>query len=335
MNVNAPNAGVKLLLGMVAGLLSALTLNVGAMAAATDAYPNRPIHFIVPFPPGGPADLLARTVGQQLSASWGQPVVVENRAGAGGNLGMQSGAKSAPDGYTLILAPTGNLTINPSLYRDLPYNPALDFAPVTQLASVANVLVVNPSVPANSVKELIALAKAKPGQLNFVSPGNGSGAHLAGELLKTMAGIDMQHIPYNGMAPAMNSVLGGQAQVFFAGLPNALPQIKAGKVRALAVASPTRVAALPDVPTMAESGLPGFAAVSWYGVVVPAGTPKEIIEKLYVEISKILQTPAVKQTLEAEGAEAIGNTPEQFAAAIKVETEVWAKVVKASGARVD
>lgn len=316
-------------------LLSGVFPAASAIGAPADTYPGKAIRLIVPFPPGGPADVLARVVGQKLGTAWGQTVVIDNHPGAGGNIGMEVGKLAVPDGYTLVLAPTGNLTVNPSLYAKLQYDPIRDFAPVTQLASVPNILVVSSSVPANSVKELIALAKAKPGELNFASPGDGSIAHLAGEMFKTMAGINMVHIPFNGMAPAMNNVLSGQVQVFFAGITTAMPQVKAGKLKALAVASPQRVATLPQLPTVAESGLPGFAAVSWYGVVAPAGTPPDIVNKLNREIVKILRLPDVREALAAQGAEIIGNTPEEFASVIKSETAAWATVVKTSGAHVD
>lgn len=320
---------------LAACLLSGVFPAASAIAAPADTYPGKAIRLIVPFPPGGPADVLARVVGQKLGTAWGQTVVIDNHPGAGGNIGMELGKSAAPDGYTLVLAPTGNLTVNPSLYAKLQYDPIRDFAPVTQLASVPNILVVSSSVPANSVKELIALAKAKPGELNFASPGDGSIAHLAGEMFKTMAGVNMVHIPFNGMAPAMNNVLSGQVQVFFAGITTAMPQVKAGKLKALAVASPQHVATLPQLPTVAESGLPGFAAVSWYGVVAPAGTPPDIVNKLNREIVKILRLPDVREALAAQGAEIIGNTPEEFASVIKSETAAWATVVRTSGAHVD
>jgi tripartite-type tricarboxylate transporter receptor subunit TctC len=320
-------------------LLAVYLLNgvfsIASAAAPADTYPGKAIRFIVPFPAGGPADVLARVVGQKLTAAWGQAVVIDNHPGAGGNIGMELAKSAAPDGYTLVLAPTGNLTVNPSLYAKLNYDPVRDFAPVTQLAAVPNILVVSSSVPANSVRELIALAKAKPGELNFASPGDGSIAHLAGEMFKSMAGVNMVHIPFNGMAPAMNNVLSGQVQVFFAGITTAMPQVKAGKLKALAVASPQRVASLPQLPTVAESGLPGFSAVSWYGVMAPAGTSPAVIDKLNREIVKILRLPDVKEALAAQGAEIIGNTPEEFAAVIKSETASWAAVVRTSGAHVD
>ncbi len=304
-------------------------------ATAAPAYPARALRLIVPFPPGGPADALARLVGDKLSVSLGQAVVVDNRPGAGGNIGMELGAKSAPDGYTLILAPAGNLTVNPALYRSVPYDVARDFEPVTVIASVPNVLVVHPAIAVKNVAELIQYAKAHPGTLNYSSPGNGSGAHLAGELFKSMAGIDIVHIPFNGIAPAVGAVVGGQVQMMFAGAPAALPQVKAGRLVALGVASPRRIAAAPEVPTLAESGLPGFDVTSWYGIVAPAGTPHDSIAKLQTEIGGALTQADVRERLAALGADPIGNTPAEFATMIKAETAKWGKIVKDANIRVE
>ena len=293
-------------------------------ASSAEAYPAKALRLIVPFPPGGPADALARLVGDKLSVSLGQAVVVDNRPGAGGNIGMELGAKSAPDGYTLILAPAGNLTVNPFLYRSVPYDVARDFAPVTVIAAVPNVLVVHPSVPAKSVAELIRYAKAHPGTLNYSSPGNGSGAHLAGELFKSMAGVDI-----------VGAVVGGQVQMMFAGASSALPQVKAGRLVALGVATSRRIAAAPEVPTLGESGLPGFDVTSWYGIVAPAATPHDIIARLQTEITGALSQPDVREKLAALGAEPIGNTPAEFAAMIKVETAKWGKIVKDANIHVE
>ena len=298
------------------------------VAVAADPYPVKPVRLIVPFPPGGPADALARTVGDRLSASLRQSVVVDNRPGAAGNIGMELAAKSAPDGYTLVLAPAGNLTVNPSLYRNVPYDVARDFAPVTVIAAVPNILVVNPAVPAQNLEELIRYAKANPGRLNFSSPGSGSGAHLAGELLKSAAGIDVVHVPYNGIAPAVTAVVAGDVQMMFAGAPSALPQVSAGKLRALAVASPKRIAAAPALPTLDESGLPGFDVTSWYSIVVPAGTPAAVIERLQRDIAQALGNPGVRAKLAGLGAEPIANSPAEFALMIKSETAKWGKIVK-------
>jgi tripartite-type tricarboxylate transporter receptor subunit TctC len=298
------------------------------VAVAADTYPVRPVRLIVPFPPGGPADALARIVGERLSVSLGQSVVVDNRPGAAGNIGMELAAKAAADGYTLVLAPAGNLTVNPSLYRSVPYDVSRDFAPVTVIAAVPNILVVNPAVPAQNLAELIRYAKANPGRLNFSSPGSGSGAHLAGELLKSTAGIDVVHVPYNGIAPAVTAVVAGDVQMMFAGAPSALPQASAGKLRALAVASPKRIAAAPALPTLDESGLPGFDVTSWYSIVAPAGTPPAVIERLQREIAGALDNPDVRAKLAGLGAEPIANSPAEFAAMIKSETAKWSKIVK-------
>lgn len=308
---------------------------LAASVALAQGYPNKPVRMVVPFPPGGTTDILARAVGQKLSEAWGSQVIIDNRPGAGGNIGTDIVAKAAPDGYTLLMATVGTHAINGSLYAKLPFDPVKDFAPVTLVASVPNVLVVHPSLPATSVKELIALAKSKPGELTFASSGNGTSIHLAGELFKTMTGTKMLHIPYKGSAPAITDLLGGQTNMMFDNLPSAMPHIKSGKLRALAVTSAHRSAALPDVPTIAESGIPGYEASSWFGVVAPAGTPKEIVAKINADIVRGLSAPDLKDRLSGQGAEPVGNTPEQFAAYIKTETAKWAKVVKESGAKVD
>lgn len=304
-------------------------------AAAQAPYPSRPVRIIVPFPPGGPADVLARLVGDRLAQVLGKPFVVENKAGAGGNIGMEQGARAAPDGYTLTLAPVGNLTVAPALYEKLPYDPVKDFAPITVLASVPNVLIVHPSVPARTVAELVALAKAKPGSLNYASPGNGSIPHLAGELFKRMAGVDIVHVPFNGVAPATNAVLSGEVQMFFAQSSSALAQWRAGKVVALGVATPERIAAAPDLPTVAEQGFPDFAATSWYALVAPAGTPPPVIERLHAEIVRVLRESDVRQKIESLGADPVGNTPAEFAAMQRAETVRWTRVAKDANIHAD
>jgi tripartite-type tricarboxylate transporter receptor subunit TctC len=314
----------------IACLLFLTLVSPGGHALAADAYPGKPMRLIVPYPPGGPADALARIVGEKLGAQMGQPMVVENRPGAAGNIGMAQGAKSAADGYTLVLAPAGNLTVNPSLYRNVPYDVGKDFAPVTVIAAVPNILVVNPSIPARNLAEFIAYSKAHPGQLNYSSPGAGSGAHLAGELFKSTAGVDMVHIPFNGIAPAVTAVLGGQVQLMFAGAPAVLQHVQTGKLRALGVASMKRIAAAPDLPTLSESGLAGFDVTSWYSIVAPAGTPPEIIARLQAEIAKALREPDVREKLAAQGAEPIGNSPAEFAAMIKTETAKWSQIVQSA-----
>jgi tripartite-type tricarboxylate transporter receptor subunit TctC len=318
-------------------LLGASTLALAALAPAQApaAYPTKPIRLVVPFPPGGATDILAREVAKHLTDAWGQSVVVDNRPGAGGNIGSELVAKAAPDGYTLEMGTVGTHAINSSLYSKMPYDHIKDFVPVILVAGVPNVLEVNPALPVNSVQELIAYAKANPNKLNFASSGAGTSIHLSGELFKVMAGVQMTHVPYKGSAPALADLIGGQVQLMFDNLPPSLPQIKAGKLRALAVTSATRAPALPDVPTVAEAGLPGFEASSWFGVLAPAGTPPAIVTKLNAEIAKWLTSPEAKEKLASVGANIAGGTPEDFARHIQAETSKWAKVVKESGAKVD
>ena len=320
---------------LAVGALLAFSALAAAPMAGAQAYPAKPIRIVVPFPPGGATDILARAVAQKLTDAWGQAVVVDNRPGAGGNIGSEIVAKAAPDGYTLEMGTVGTHAINASLYAKMPYDHVKDFAPVILVAGVPNVLVVNPSLPVSSVQELIAYAKANPGKLNFASSGNGTSIHLAGELFKVMAGVQMTHIPYKGSAPALQDLIGGQVQLMFDNLPPSLPHIKAGKLRALAVTSATRSSALPDTPTIAESGLPGFEASSWFGVLAPAGTPPAIIAKLNAEIAAWLASPEAKEKMLALGANIGGGSPEDFARHIAAETAKWQKVVKASGAKVD
>ena len=314
--------------GFLRVLVLACVLQVPASWAQSGSWPAKPIRIVVPFAPGGPADLLPRLVGPKLTEAWGQPVVVENKPGAGGNIGMDIVAKSAPDGYTLVIGPNGNLVVNPHLYPNLPYDVVRDFAPITLIASFSNLLVVNPDVPVKSVNELIALAKAKPGTLSYGSPGTGSQPHLGGEFLKLQAGIDIVHVPYSGTAPALRDLLGGQISFMFAQTSSALPQIQSGKLRALGIASPRRSAQLPDLPTIAEGGLPGFEAVSWYALLAPAGTPKDVIAKLQIEIARILQLPDIREKLAAQGGDPVGNTSEQLTAMLRSESARYADIVK-------
>jgi len=323
---------MRALLMIVAGLAS---VGLSMPPASAADYPTKPIRLVVPFPPGGTTDILARAVAQKLSETWNQQVIVDNRPGAGGNIGSDLVAKAAPDGYTLVMGTVGTHAINPNLYAKMPYDHVKDFAPVILVAGVPNVLVVNPSLPVHSVKELIDYAKANPGKLNFASSGNGTSIHLSGELFKTMAGVQMTHVPYKGSSPALADLMGGQVQLMFDNLPSSLGLIKGGKLRAIAVTSATRAAALPDVPTIAESGLPGFEASSWFGVLAPAATPHEIVAKLNGTIALWLATPEAKEKLLAQGAIAAGGSPEDFARHIDRETAKWAKVVKASGAHID
>ena len=303
--------------------------------AGAQTYPTRPIHIIVPYPAGGVADLLPRLVGQKVSEKWGQPVIVENRAGASGNIGMAAGAQAEPDGYTLVLAPTGNLTVNPALFPDLPFDTARDFTPVTLLAESPNLLVVHPSVPARNFKELVAYAKANPGKLNFASPGAGSGAHLAGELLNLEAGIQTVHVPYKGLAPAVNDLLGGQVQMMFAGISTVIQHVKGGKLVAIAMASPKRNPQLPDVPTVAESGLPGFDVTSWYGIVVRSGTPRAIVDKVQRDMAEALHDADLRAKLAGLGLEPVGDTPAEFDAVIKSDTRKWTDIVRKANIRIE
>lgn len=308
---------------------------LAASVAFAQGYPSKPVRMVVPFPPGGTTDILARAVGQKLSEAWGQQVVIDNRPGAGGNIGTDIVAKAPADGYTLLMGTVGTHAINASLYAKLPFDPIKDFAPVALVASVPNVLVVNATIPATSVKELIALAKSKPGQLNFASSGNGTSIHLSGELFKSMTGTSILHIPYKGSSPALADLIGGQTNMMFDNLPSSMGHIKSGKLRALAVTSAKRSPALPDVPTIAEAGVAGYEASSWFGVLAPAGTPKEIVAKINADIVKALGVPEIKERLSSQGAEPVGNTPEQFAAYIGTELVKWAKVVKDSGAKIE
>jgi tripartite-type tricarboxylate transporter receptor subunit TctC len=313
----------------------ALLLGMAALQVMAQSYPAKPVKTIVPFPAGGTTDILGRIVAQKLSERLGQQFIIDNRGGAGGNIGADIVAKSAPDGYTLLVGTVGTNAINASLYAKMPYDTAKDFVPIGLIAAVPNVLVVHPAVPARSVKELIDLLKSKPGEINFASSGNGTSIHLSGELFKTMAGVNMNHIPYKGSAPALTDLIGGQVQLMFDNLPSSMPHIKAGRLRALAVTSLKRSAALPDVPTIAEAALPGFDASSWFALFAPAGTPKEIVAKLNSELNAILQLPDVREKFAAQGAEPTEFNPEQFAAFTHAELTKWARVVKESGAKVD
>ena len=309
--------------------------SLATSSVEAQAWPNRPIKWIVPFAPGGTTDILARTVGEKLALALGQPIVVENKPGAGGGVGAEFTARAAPDGYTIMGGTISTHAINASLYSKLPYDPVKDFAPITLIARVPNLLVVNPDIPAKSVAELIALLKANPGKYSFASSGNGTSQHLSGELFKAMAGVDMQHIPYKGSPPALQDVVGGRVAMTFDNITTAWPLAKAGKLRALAVTTAKRSSVAPDVPTLAESGVAGFEVGSWQGVFAPAGTPPEIVKRLNVEIVKILNSTDVKDKLTALGAEPVGDTPEQFSSYVKSEVVKWADVVKKSGAKVD
>jgi len=303
-------------------------------AHGQSVYPKKPIRMIVPFAAGGGADIVARALGQKLAEVYRQPLVVDNRGGGTTIAPTEAVAKAAPDGYTLLMATSGHV-INPSFFAKLPFDTVKDFAPVTQVTSQAYILGVYPGVPAKSVKELIALAKAKPGQLNYASGGNGNATHLGAELLKDLAGIDIVHVPYKGGGPALIALISGEVAMLFSNVSFTLPQIKAGKVRALAVSSTKRSLIAPELPTVAEAGVPGFELTSWYGVLAPAKTPKAIVASLHDEIVKALNAPDIKARLANDGNEAVGSTPEEFAAYIAAEIPKWARVVKRSGARME
>jgi tripartite-type tricarboxylate transporter receptor subunit TctC len=316
----------------IACLLAAMAMPAFAAENAQD-YPSKPIRLVVPFTPGGSTDILARVIGMKLTEAWGRQVVIDNRPGAGGNIGVDLVAKSPADGYTLVMGHIGTFGVNPTLYPKLPYDPIKDFQPITLVALVPNMLSVNPALPAKSVKELIALAKAKPGTINFGSGGNGSAAHLAGEYFKLMTKTEITHIPYRGTSPAVTDLIAGQIQMIITGVPPTLNFVKTGKLRALAVATSKRLPLLPDLPTISEAGVPGYEATQWYGVLSPAGTPKPIVAKLNAEMAKAIKGPDVREKLAADAAEPVGNSPEEFGAFIKKEIARWAPVIKASGAR--
>ncbi len=314
-------------------LVVALLLAAGTCAA--QGYPAKPIRIVVPFPAGGIADLFARVIGQKFNEAWGQPAVVENRPGAGGNIGAEIVAKSPPDGYTLVTGSIGTHAVNVSLFSKLPYDPIRDFASVSLIMEAEGLLVVHPSVPVRTVKELIALAKARPGQLAYASAGHGTAAHLSGELFKSMAKVDMVHVPYKGNVPAITDLIAGQTSLLFATMPTVLPQVQVGRLKALAVTSSSRSPAAPQLPTIAEAALPGFSVTNWIGFFAPAGTPREIVIKLNGEVARIMQAPDIQKRLAAEGAKFTPWTPDQFAAFVKDELAKWAKVVKDAGIRVD
>lgn len=306
-----------------------------APSVAAQPFPTKPIRLIAPYAPGGGSDTLARAIGQRLSESWGQPVVTENRPGAAGSIGAEVAARATPDGYTLLVTPSAALTINPHIYSKLRYDPIHDFAPITAAAHSPFLLVVHPSIPAGTVKELIAHARAKPGQLTYSSSGNGSSTHLAGVLFSQMSGTELLHVPYKGAAPATVDLLAGQIQVRFASVVPVLPHIRSGKVRALGISSAKRYTPLPDMPTIAEAGLPGFVVESFYAILAPARTPQPIVHKLNAEIVRHLQSDDMKSRMAADGSEVIGSSPDELAAWIRNDLARWAKPVKDSGARAD
>ena len=325
MNVRMQQAAILLCLQM---------LILSAVQAQT--YPARPLKMVIPYSPGNStSDILGRSLAQKMSADFGQQVVVENRPGANGMIGSEAVARAAADGYTILFGATGPNAINVSLYPKIPYDPVKDFSPITLVAITTSVLVLHPSVPANSVQELVRLAKSKTGRLSYGSAGSGGVGHLAGELFNTMAGVKLVHIPYRGMAPAVIDLLGGQIDLMFATMPGSLQQIQAGKLKALAVATARRSEVLPKLPTMSEAGLPGFEASSFFGMFAPAKTPPEIVARLNESFVKILKSPDVRELMLSQGAEPVGDTPEQFSAFVQAEIKRWARVIAASGAKPD
>lgn len=320
----------RLLTTVIAGLAAW----AASVPAAAQAFPNKPIKIVVPYTPGGPTDIPARLVGQKLAELLGQPIVIDNKPGAGGNLGADAVAKAPADGYTLLLVTTGH-AINPALYPKLAYDLTKDLAPVSQLTSSPMVVAVNPGLGVNTIKDLIALAKAKPGTLNFASAGNGASTHLAPELFSMMAGVKMNHIPYKGSAPALTDVMAGNAQIAFDFMISAMPHVRSGKLKGLATTGAARSPAAPDLPTVAEAGVPGFEVVGWNGVMAPAGTPPDVIAKLNGAIKQALAMPDVVERLTGPGANVVWNTPADFGSFVKAEVAKWDKVVKASGAKID
>jgi len=312
--------------------VSACALALLALAAQADDYPVRPVRVVVPFAPGGPNDLIVRLVAQKLADSLGQPFLVENRAGAGGNIGTDYVAKSAPDGYTLLSVGPGSLIINP-LMGKVPYDTERDFAPITLMARAPNALVAHPSLPAHSVKELIALARSRPGEINYGSGGSGSTPHLAAALFAAMAGVTLTHVPYKGTAPATADLIGGQVQIAFLGIPAVLPHARSGKLRVLAVTGRQRSPELPGIPTVDESGVPGYEVSPWYGLLAPAGTPRAVVTRLSSETVRVVRSAEIREKLAAQGAEAAGSSPEEYAAVIRADAATWARVITQAGLR--
>jgi tripartite-type tricarboxylate transporter receptor subunit TctC len=330
--MSIPHLFRSALLSVIGAVLVAL---VPAPAAQAQAFPSKPVRLVIPFPAGGPLDAVGRIIAQKLTETWGQNVVVDNRPGAGGNIGADLVAKAAPDGYTVVMGALSTHAVNPSLYPKMPYDAVKDFAPISLVAITPNVLVVNPAVPVSTAKEFIAYAKANPGKLAFGSGSNGSAGHLAGELFKVETGTDLLHVPYKGAAPAMQALLAGDTQLMFDNLASSTPQVKAGKLKALAVTTAQRSRLAPDLPTLAESGLQGFDISTWFGLLAPAGTPADIIAKWNAEVTRILNAPEMRERLNALGAEAAPGTPAEFAQLIAGETAKYARIVKLSGAKLD
>ncbi len=312
-------------------LAAALACCVAYTTGHAQTFPTRALRMIVPFPPGGPNDILGRVVAQKMSESLGQQIVIDNRGGAGGIIGTEAAAKSAPDGYTLLLSGTAALSINPSLHAKLPYDPIRDFTPISLVATAPSVLIVHPTLPVRTVKDLVALAKKRPAQLNYASAGIGTPPHLAGELFKGMAGIAMTHVPYKGGGPALTDLLAGQVELYFSGISSALPMIKDGKVRAVAVTSHKRTAIMPEMPTISESGLPGYEVGNWYAILGPAGLPRDAVAKINAEIVKALKAPDTHKRVLDLGADPAGSSPDELSAYMKAEIGKWAQVIKTAG----
>jgi tripartite-type tricarboxylate transporter receptor subunit TctC len=315
-------------------LALAVSLAVLCGGVQAQAWPSRPVRILIAFPPGGAIDIVARLMSPKLSESLGQPVLVENRPGAGGLVGTELAAKAAPDGYTVFFGTLGNLSVNPLLYPKLPFDISRDFAPLTQVVSTTFMLYVNPALPVKTVPELIAYARSRPGGINYSSSGNGGAPHLAGELFNAMAGVKMVHVPYKGSSQSVTDVMGGQVQLTFDSLALGLPYVKAGKLRALATLGPKRIAQLPDVPAVNET-LPGYEVTNWFGMVVPAATPRDVVARLHAEIVKVLRIPEVRDNLTAQGTEPVGSTPEEFGAYMKSEAVKWARVIREANIRAD
>ncbi len=315
-------------------LLGALIASLCACACA-QVFPNRPLRIIVAFPPGGGTDIVARLVGQRLAELWGQQVLVENRAGASGVIGTEMAARAAPDGYTLFMGTLGNLAVNQHLYPKMAVDPLTAFVPITQVVDVHFVLLAHPAVPAKNVTELLALARSKPGQLTYSSSGAGGAPHLAAELFKRLGGVDIAHIPYKGSAPSMQDVMGGQVSITFDSQIQALPFIKDGRLKALAVLGKSRSAQLPDVPTVAESGLPGYELTNWFGLVAPAGTPRDVLDKISADVARVLENPDLRARIAAMSATVVGNTPEQFGATLRADAAKWGRIVRETNMRAD
>jgi tripartite-type tricarboxylate transporter receptor subunit TctC len=314
---------------------AAAALALVAVQAAAQNYPTKPVRIIVPFAAGGGSDIVTRVLAQKLTESWGTTVVVENRPGAGGNIGMEVAAKSPPDGHTLVTGVFGPMAVNVSLFKSIGFDPVRDFAPITRMVNVTNLLVVHPSLPARSVKELVAVARRNPGGLNYASGGSGTAGHLAAELFNSMAGVKMVHIPYKGSGLSMADLVGGQTALSFDNMPATWPHVKSGRLRALGVTTLTRTAAAPEVPTIAEAGLPGFEATNWYSILGPAGTPRPIVDRLNRDVGRALSVPDARDRLAGVGAEVATQSPDEFAAFIRSEIDKWAKVIRAAGIKVE